>query len=158
MSINVVKRSVDAIIPTRAHPTDIGLDLVAIRVHKIINQDVIMYDTGLAATAPNGYYMEIIPRSSISKTGWMLANSLGVIDPDYTGNLYIVMVRVVPSAEELPLPPFTLCQLVLRKAEYATVTEVSEVDLLYHHSERGVGGFGSSGDRLGYMPNNVNDS
>jgi len=147
MSINVVKRSGDAIIPSRAHPTDIGLDLVALRVHKIINPDVIMYDTGLAATAPRGYYLEILPRSSISKTGWMLANSVGVLDPDYIGNLYIVMVRVVSAAEELPLP-FSRCQLVLRKAEYATVREVEEDDLLSHPSERGVGGFGSSGDRV----------
>jgi len=151
MSIKIVKRNIDAVIPSRAHPTDIGLDLVAIKTHKIINSNTIMYDTGIAVSPPQGFYLEIVPRSSISKTGWVLANSVGIIDPDYSGNLYIVLSRVVPLSEELELP-FCNCQLILRKAEYAQVIEVDDlndhipwdVDITKGRSN---GGFGSTGSR-----------
>ena len=140
MKIKCVRRHKDAILPSRAHETDVGYDLTAICKHKVLENGVIVYDTGLAVTPPKGYYIEIVPRSSISKTGYMLANSVGTIDPDYTGNLYIALVKVVPNSPELPLP-FCKCQFVLRKAIYA---EVKEVDYLCH-TKRGGGGFGSTG-------------
>jgi dUTP pyrophosphatase len=150
MSIKIYKQNPNALIPTRAHSTDIGLDLVAIKVHKVVNDETVMYDTGLVAIPPPGYYLEIIPRSSISKSGWILSNSIGVIDPSYRGNLYLVFTRVVSTAKDLKLP-FCNCQLVLRKAEYAPVLEIlslkdessSEIP-----TDRGDGGFGSTGSRI----------
>ena len=72
----------------------------------------------------------------------MLANSVGTVDPDYTGNLYIALAKINPDAPELELP-FCKCQLILRKAIYADVIKVeSLVD-----TDRGDGGFGSTGDR-----------
>jgi dUTP pyrophosphatase len=130
-------------IPTRATPRDIGLDLVAIDIAKTLPNGVVLFDTGLAVSPPDGYYLEILPRSSISKTGWMLANSVGTIDPEYTGNLMIALVRVVPSAPDL-VPPFCCCQLVLRKAEYAGVRVVDSLA----STVRGDGGFGSTGNRV----------
>ena len=75
--IQFVKKHPASIIPSRATPTDIGLDLVAIEKYKTFPNGTILYDTGISITPPHGYYTEIIPRSSISKTGWMLANSVG---------------------------------------------------------------------------------
>ena len=143
MIIKCVRRHKDAILPSRAHETDVGYDLTAIRKHKILENGVILYDTGIGVTPPPGYYIEIVPRSSISKTGYMLANSVGTIDPDYTGNLYIALVKVVPGAPELRLP-FTKCQFVLRKAYYGDVKEVSYL----YNTDRGAGGFGSTGSRI----------
>ena len=142
MIIKCVRRHKDAILPSRAHETDVGYDLTAIRKHKVLQNGVILYDTGLAITPPPGFYIEIVPRSSISKTGYMLANSVGTIDPDYTGNLYLALVKVVPGVPEISLP-FTKCQFVLRKAYYGVV---KEVDYL-HSTDRGAGGFGSTGSR-----------
>ena len=142
--IKVVRRHPDAIMPSRANTTDIGLDLVAINRHKTFPNGVVLYDTGLAVSPPPGYYIEIVPRSSISKTGWILANSIGTIDPSYTGNLFIALARIAGGAEE-PKLPFCVCQLVLRKAEYADVQEVSDLK----DTERGNGGFGSTGARSG---------
>lgn len=141
--LQVVKTHENAIMPSRAHPLDIGLDLTAIKKHKTLPHGVIMYDTGIAVKPPEGYYIEILPRSSISKTGWMLANSVGTIDPNYTGNLYIALAPVHPDVPEIELP-FCKCQLVVRKAEYLDVTEVSSLD----DTDRGSGGFGSTGDRI----------
>lgn len=141
--LQVVKTHENAIMPSRAHPLDIGLDLTAIKKHKTLPHGVIMYDTGIAVKPPEGYYIEILPRSSISKTGWMLANSVGTVDPNYTGNLYIALTPVHPDVPEIELP-FCKCQLVVRKAEYLDVTEVSSLD----DTDRGSGGFGSTGDRI----------
>ena len=142
MIIKCVKRHKDAILPSRAHQTDVGYDLTAIRKHKVLENGAILYDTGIAVKPPSGFYIEIVPRSSISKTGYMLANSVGTIDPDYTGNLYIALVKVTPTAPELRLP-FTKCQFVLRKAYYGVVEEVDHLC----STERGAGGFGSTGSR-----------
>jgi dUTP pyrophosphatase len=139
MKLKFVRKHEEAVVPTKAHHSDVGLDLTAIREHKIFDNGVVLYDTGIAITPPDGYYVEIVPRSSISKTGWMLANSVGTIDPSYTGNLYIALVRVVEDAPPLPLP-FCKCQIVLRKIEDV---EMEEVDFLYK-TVRGDGGFGST--------------
>lgn len=144
MSIKCIKKDSNAVLPTKAYESDIGWDLVAISEHKVINEDIIMYDTGIVAIPPEGYYLEILPRSSISKTGWMLANSVGTIDPDYRGNLYIVLTRVVKSMPKIDLA-FCKCQLVLRKIERASLVEVNEEEIVM--TERGSGGFGSTGAR-----------
>lgn len=141
--LQIKKNDPDAIIPSRAHPKDIGLDLTAIKKHKVLNHGVIMYDTGISVCPPEGYYVEILPRSSISKTGWMLANSVGTVDPNYTGNLYIALAPVNPDVPEIELP-FCKCQLIVRKAEYVFFEQVDELE----ETDRGDGGFGSTGDRI----------
>lgn len=127
-----------AVTPTRAHVTDIGVDLTAIKVEKTYG-DVVLFNTGLQVMPPEGYYTEIVPRSSLSKTGYMLANSVGIIDPSYRGDLMIALRQVDMNAERLE-PPFCKCQLVMRKAEYFNMDEVVELN----ETKRGDGGFGSS--------------
>jgi dUTP pyrophosphatase len=146
MQIKVEIRDSRAVIPSRAHASDIGLDLPSIDVYKILeNTNTVLFDTGIAATPPEGYYLEVIPRSSLSKTGWMLANSVGIIDPHYTGNIYIALTKISEGA--IPMEKMIgkcVCQLVLRKAEYANVVAVTSLGT----TERGDGGFGSTGDRV----------
>lgn len=142
-TIKCVKTDPEARLPSRAHDSDVGLDLTAIRVHKRVRNGVILYDTGIAVSPPAGYYLEILPRSSISKTGWMLANSVGTIDPGYTGNLYIALIKVDDDAQELDLP-FCKFQLVTRKAYRPKVEERETLQ----ETERGSGGFGSTGTRV----------
>ena len=52
--LKVVRKDDNAIIPSRAHPSDIGLDLTAIKKHKVLENGAIMYDTGIAVTPPKG--------------------------------------------------------------------------------------------------------
>lgn len=143
MKIKFVRKHDDAVIPTRANSTDIGLDLVAIKEHKVLPNGVVLFDTGIAVTPPSGYYIEIVPRSSMSKSGWILANSIGICDPTYTGNLLIALAPLDHNTS-VPNLPFCLCQIILRKAEYAEMEEVDELD----ETDRGDGGFGSTGNRL----------
>jgi len=81
-----------AVMPTRGHETDTGYDLTFTRVHKI-DGDVIFFGTDISLQPSKGYYFEVVPRSSISKTPLSMANSIGVIDESYTGEV-LVPVRV----------------------------------------------------------------
>jgi len=139
LQIEFLRTDSNAIIPTKAHESDIGYDLTAIGVFKKISDHTILYETGIAVKPPQGYYVEILPRSSITKTGMMLANSVGIIDPDYRDSLKIA-VRFIDDSLESPKLPFCRFQLVLRKAESATMREVFSLN----ETERGVGGFGST--------------
>lgn len=112
-----------AVVPTKAHPSDIGYDLTAIDIFKKISEQTILFETGIRVSPPPGYYIEILPRSSISKTGYILANSVGVIDPNYTGTLKIALTKVDKTKPDLELP-FNRCQIVLRKAEISEMVRV----------------------------------
>ena len=141
MALLCKKFDKDAVIPSKAHPSDSGYDLTIIKVSKDMSrggQTIIMFDTCIAVCPPDGYYTEVVPRSSLSKTGYMLANSVGIIDASYRGS-----IKVVLSGDEslrgLELP-FKGFQLILRKLENAEVIEVDDLD----NTVRGDGGFGSS--------------
>jgi dUTP pyrophosphatase len=123
----------------RGTSDSVGFDLTAISVVKKLTEKTTLYDTGLVVKPPAGYYTEILPRSSLSKTGYVLANSVGIIDPDYRGTLMIALTKVDDSMPDLELP-FMKCQLVLRKCSYFNMIEAEELD----DTTRGAGGFGST--------------
>lgn len=138
-TVTFVRHDPHAVIPTRAHDTDIGYDLTAIGVFKKISDNITLFETGVSIQPPEGYYLEILPRSSLSKTGYVLSNSVGTIDPDYTGSLKIALTKVDHTRPDLELP-FTRCQLVLRKAHHYNMVEVES----HRETVRGSGGFGST--------------
>jgi dUTPase len=82
----------NAEMPAREHNTDTGYDIKFIGVEKVVG-DVIYFKTGLSLQPSKGYYFEIVPRSSISKLPLSMANSIGIIDQHYTGEI-LVPVRV----------------------------------------------------------------
>ena len=139
--IKVVRAVPQAVLPSKAYPDDIGFDLTLINHEKRISDNLDMYDTGLIVKPPRGYYIEIVPRSSFGKSGFVLANSIGIIDPQYRGTLKVLLARVDES-----VPPFNLpyrgFQLILRKIESRPLQEVESLDM---DTDRGSGGFGSSG-------------
>ena|SRR6185503_5072816 len=83
--IKCLKLHEDAVLPTKAHPTDTGYDLVA--VSRIFTENYIEYDTGIAIELPRHYYGRLVPRSSISNYDLIMCNSIAIIDPDYRGSL-----------------------------------------------------------------------
>jgi|TARA_R110001583_G_scaffold16234_11_gene66242 dUTPase len=92
VKVKVKILSEKAEIPSRAHASDTGYDLKFTGIHKIVG-DVIFFKTGLSMQPTSGYYFEVVPRSSISKLPLSMANSIGVIDESYTGEI-IIPVRV----------------------------------------------------------------
>lgn len=129
----------DAVAPSKAHISDSGYDLVLIAKIKEEN-GAIFYDTGISVTPPAGYYFEVVPRSSISKTGYMLANSVGIIDQGYTGSIKVALRKVQCDAQDLELPA-RLVQLIPRAFIHLNALEVEELD----DTTRASGGFGSTG-------------
>lgn len=137
MLVKFTKTDTRAVTPKKGNSLAIGYDLTAIEVFKKLNNKTILYNTGIRVNVPDGYYTEIVPRSSLSKTGYMLSNSIGIIDPDYTDNLLIALTKIDENSPDIELP-FTRCQLVLRKAEYYEIEEVEDI------LETGRGSFGST--------------
>lgn len=139
MEILFKKTHKDAVVPSRAYDTDIGLDLTAIEVYRHISETTTLYDTGISVVPPPGYYIEIVPRSSISKSGYMLSNSIGIIDPTFNASIKVPLTKIDLKQPNLECP-FKIVQMVLRKAHYAEMKEISEIP----ETERGSGGFGST--------------
>lgn len=142
LAIDIFKEDEDAIIPSKVRLSDVGIDLTIIKKHKTVRNNIIMYDTGIKIQVPVGFYVEVVPRSSLIKTGWMLANSVGIIDNSYTGNIFVVVARIDPDADELPLP-FTGFQLIVKKQWYPLM-QISKTNDLLPETSRGAGGFGST--------------
>lgn len=138
--LKFTKISEEAITPTKANFSDVGYDLTATGVHKKINAKTILCKTGIKLDIPLSYYVDITPRSSIIRSGYMLANSTGIIDCSYKGELFIALIKIDDSAPDIEFP-YRCCQLIMRKQIYPDMQEVCDVDV----SKRGEGGFGSSG-------------
>ena len=129
----------DAVAPSKSRASDSGFDLVLLEPFKVMG-DVTLYDTGIRVQPAYGWYFDLVPRSSISKTGYMLANSVGVIDRTYTGPVLVALRKLDPTAPDLELPA-RLVQIVPRPVVHVQLIEVDALD----ETERSEGGFGSSG-------------
>lgn len=131
----------NAIIPSRAGSQEVGFDLTIIEKVKDISSNTAMYDSYVSVQPPDGVYFEIVPRSSISKTGYILTNSIGIIDPSYRGTLKVVLTKIDNNAPDLELPNKRF-QLIPRTFISSVFTVETSTQL--SDTERGSGGFGST--------------
>lgn len=136
-----VKTLKDAVDPGKNYASDEGYDLTLITVDKKISKNIIRFDTGIKIQPEAGYHIEVMPRSSLSNSGWMLANSIGLIDESYNGNIKVVLVRVDPEAKDIELP-FKCVQMVLRRSIHYLFQEKKVQDI--NDTARSDGGFGST--------------
>ena len=125
--------------PSYACPGDAGLDLKAVTVS--VSEDYIEYGTGLAIEIPYGFAAFIFPRSSISNYSLILANSVGVVDSGYRGELKIRFKKIGDKDKIYNLGD-KVAQLVLMPIAIATSIEVVEE---LTPTNRGIGGFGHTG-------------
>ena len=139
--LKIVKVDNEAIVPSKNNYSDAGLDLTIIRESKRLNSDTVLYDTGIKIEVDEGYYTEIIPRSSISKFGYILANNVGIIDNHYRGNLMIALTKIADDAPDIVFP-FKCCQLIVRKQIFSDLYEITDDNL--SSTIRNDGGFGST--------------
>ena len=75
-TLKIYKTDENAVIPAKAFEEDAGYDLTIINKIKDFNSKTTLYDTGIKIEIDEGYYTEIVPRSSISKFGYIMANSI----------------------------------------------------------------------------------
>lgn len=132
-------------LPKKAHFTDSGLDLTLIDVIEK-RENVFFFDTGISIEPPEGYYTELLPRSSIYKHDFIMTNSVGIIDTGYRGILYMPM-RYVGDGDGLTearaLIGDRIGQIILKKIEPFDIEVVSNLS----ETDRGEKGFGSSGTK-----------
>jgi dUTP pyrophosphatase len=88
MEVKIKKTHPNAVIPQYAKKGDAGLDLTAVEKYYDIHGCVV-YKTGIAVEIPEGYVGLVFPRSSVSKTDLNMANSVGVIDSGYRGEITV---------------------------------------------------------------------
>jgi dUTP pyrophosphatase len=142
--IQFCKKRPDAVIPTKAGSFEVGYDLTVLNLEKPVAFNSYLFDTGIAVKPPDGYFTAVIPRSSLVKMDLMLTNSVGIIDPTYTGSIKVVLSETHSGAIDLLKYqlPAKLCQLVFFPVLDPNV-QVQEVVSL-DETSRNDGGFGST--------------
>lgn len=126
--------------PKKATKGSVAYDLVAVDCYYDSYHRFHEYGTGLKLALPEGYEAQIRPRSSISKTSFILCNSLGTIDTDYRGELK-VRFKEIDDREVFYEPGDRIAQLIIKKVPEVNFTQVISLD----KTDRGEGGFGSTG-------------
>lgn len=156
--------------PTRAHDTDVGYDITAasygivtlyigrkvplddvlfnpriqtFEANLVRNVRSVLIDTGIHISPPPGYYVELVPNSRLAKTPFIFSNSIGIIDPSYTGSIKVALTATRPCCyEDLEkiAPGEVIGQLIIRKKHDAIFVVTGELE----ETERGDGGFGST--------------
>ncbi len=142
MKVNIINRS-GMELPSYATPLSAGMDLRAAMEQSITLKPLerALVPTGLYVELPEGYEMQIRPRSGLAaKHGITVLNSPGTIDADYRGEIKVILVNLSNNEFEIQ-PGERIAQAVV--AQHAHI-EWNEVNTLGETS-RGAGGFGSTG-------------
>ena len=143
MQVKIKKLSPNVVIPTYAKDGDAGMDLIATSIVSD-TLDQITYGLGISLEIPEGFVGLVFPRSSIRKTNLQLSNSVGVIDSGYRGELQATFNKiqgVTEGVRERYLIGDRVCQIMIIPHPPIEFEEVNELT----NTERGEGGFGSTG-------------
>lgn len=140
-SLNVKRLVPNAVLPTRGTPGSAGYDLYSTDGFIIMPGHRVVVTTGVSVELPSGTYGRIAPRSGLAvKHGVdVLA---GVVDPDYTGEVKVVLVNTDLRRAFMIRPGYRIAQLILENYTSAEVVEVPYVP----ETTRGAAGFGSTGE------------
>lgn len=131
----------DAKLPVYAHPTDAGADIYSVEDVKINPGDTKIIHTGIKVAIPTGYAIFIYPRSGLSlNTNLRIANSVGVVDSDYRGEVGVIMTNIGKAATETIKKGDKIAQMVITPVPMIKWAETNNLE----DTERGEGGFGST--------------
>ena len=134
-----------ALRPLRAHPTDAGADLFSNSYDIIHPGTQSLVDTGVAVQIPVGFVGLVYNRSSQGKIGVQLANSVGVIDADYRGNIKVLLKNTGDEPYFIKQHDTRIAQLVISPVVLAEFGDFTGTEEQWNTTERGTGGFGSTG-------------
>ena len=144
MKVRFKKLSPNAVMPTKAHPSDAGADIVCTGFEVDDDGNVVCH-SGIAVEIPEGYCGFLFPRSSIAKKDLALSNAVGVIDCHYRGEVTAKFKPTEPTKHEkrhIYHAGERMAQLIVLpypEVEYVESNELSDTD-------RGKGGYGSTGN------------
>ena len=139
MTLGIKKLSFDALLPTRGSICSVGYDLYSNCDGVIPTSERMLVSTGISVVLPNGVYGRVAPRSGLAVKHGIQVGA-GVIDPDYTGEVKVVLFNHGEKDFEVKKGD-RIAQLILEKCETPLIEEISIVE----DTERGSGGFGSTG-------------
>lgn len=160
-SIKFKKLNDNAVLPEFKSQSAAGLDLT-LSEDITVTGNVAMGKTGLAIEIPEGYFGMLVQRSSLAKVGVMLANSVGIIDSDYRGEIMLPLITYKSEdyqderggwntrpAEVLLSKGERVGQLIIIPCAYLSGVSPVQFDVIEHNdlseTKRGEGGFGSTG-------------
>jgi dUTP pyrophosphatase len=157
MLVKFKKLHPNAVTPSYAIAGDAGLDLTAVSVN--ITNNFIEYGTGIAIEIPDGHVGLLVPRSSVTKTGLIMKNSIGIIDSKFRGEMrarYTISLMVgLPEAIENTKEQFIykvgerIGQLIIIPIPTIELEETEELT----KTERGENGYGSTNKQHTSFPN-----
>ena len=153
MEVKIKKLNPNAVIPKYAKNGDAGMDLVATSVISDTPEQI-TYGMGIALEIPEGFVGLIFPRSSVRKTGLDLSNSVGVVDSGYRGELQATFNKVFggdrfydetknteDTSNDFYKVGDRIAQIMIIPYPPIEFIEADELS----NTERGEGGFGSTG-------------
>lgn len=143
LNILVVRADADLELPAHATPGDAGVDLRAsANVTIAAGGGRALVPTGISIAIPDGYAGFIQPRSGLAyKHGVTVLNTPGLIDSGYRGELKVLLINTDPTTDFEVVRGERIAQLVIQAYEEVNFEEVQNLP----DSERGLGGFGSTG-------------
>ena len=143
MELAVRRLDPDLPLPARQHGDDAGYDLVAredARLAPAGGRAII--PTGIAVAIPPGYAGFVQPRSGLAlRNGVTVLNSPGLVDAGYRDERRVILVNLDPVEEFTVRRGDRIAQLVIQRVETPELRVVDALD----DTDRGVGGFGSTG-------------
>lgn len=142
LNVSIKRLDPEVELPTYAYEGDAGLDLRANESVEIPPHERVLISTGIAIALPDGYAGFVQPRSGMAlKRGLSIANTPGLIDAHYRGEIMVIAVNLDPRETIRIERGERIAQLVIQQVPVVHLVEVDELD----ETDRGAGGFGSSG-------------
>ena len=124
--------------PVKSHLPDVGLDIFTPKEFWIRPLETITVGLELAVSIPEGFAGMLVPRSSITEKGLIIQTA--VIDPDYTGEVHLIVTNCSNDVQRIKEGQ-RICSLVVYSVLNARIEEVEEMT----ETERNTKGLGSSG-------------
>lgn len=142
LTIPIRKLSDDAVVPHEAYSGDAGVDLCALEECDLAPFERTLVRTGLAVAIPAGFAGFVLPRSGNAiRKGLTLANTPGLIDSNYRGELKVAAINLDAHETVHIAKGDRIAQLVIMRVAQPAF----DVRTILDDTERGAGGFGSSG-------------
>jgi dUTP pyrophosphatase len=143
--LRIARLDPDLPLPTRAHPSDAGIDLHSAEDLTLAPGERALVGTGVAVALPHGTVGLVHPRSGLAwKKGISIVNAPGTVDADYRGEVKVCLINLDPAVPATVSRGDRIAQFLVQEVSLCEVEEVADVAEL-GGTVRGSGGYGSTG-------------
>ena len=141
--VKIARTEAGAMMPTKGSEQAAGWDLYSLEDSEVGFRQSVKLRTGLRVAIPVGFEGQVRARSSLGSKGLILPHSIGTIDSDYRGELFVLMTWIGEGGCYTVKAGERIAQLVIAPIPYVKLSEVDADEL--GETGRGEGGFGSTG-------------